>query len=177
MIYEPRDDSYMLEKQVKKFATGRVLDMGTGCGIQALASLEKTKDVEACDINQEAADHVKELGVNAYKSDLFENVKGKFDLIIFNPPYLPLDKDEDEESRIVTTGGEKGYEVIERFLKEAKNYLNKDGIILLVFSTLSGNVNKIIEENGYCYEKLDEKKVFFESLYVYKVKVGKDTCF
>ena len=177
MIYEPRDDSYMLEKQVKKFATGRVLDMGTGCGIQALASLEKTKDVEACDINQEAADRVKELGVNAYKSDLFENVKGKFDLIIFNPPYLPLDKDEDEESRIVTTGGEKGYEVIERFLKEAKNYLNKDGIILLVFSTLSGNVNKIIEENGYCYEKLDEKKVFFESLYVYKVKVGKDACF
>lgn len=177
MIYEPRDDSHMLEKQVKKFATGRVLDMGTGCGIQALAALEKTNNVEACDINKEAVDSVKKLGVNAYKSDLFENVKGKFDLIIFNPPYLPLDKDEDEESRIVTTGGEKGYEVIERFLKEAKNYLNKDGIILLVFSTLSGNVNKIIEENGYCYEKLDEKKVFFESLYVYKIKVGKDACF
>lgn len=177
MIYEPRDDSHMLEKQVRKFAIGKVLDIGTGCGIQALAALEKTKDVEACDINKEAVDYVKKLGVNAYKSDLFENVKGKFDLIIFNPPYLPLDKDEDEESRIVTTGGENGYEVIERFLKDAKNYLNKDGIILLVFSTLSGNVNKIIEDNGYCYEKLDEKKVFFESLYVYKVKVGKDVCF
>ena len=177
MIYEPRDDSRMLEKQIKKFAAGRVLDIGTGCGIQALAALEKTKDVEACDINKEAVDYVKKLGVKAYQSDLFENVDGKFDLIIFNPPYLPLDKEEDEESRVVTTGGEKGYEIIERFLKEAKNYLNKDGIILIVFSSLSGDVNKVIKENGYCYEKLDEKKVFFESLFVYKVKVGIDSCF
>lgn len=177
MIYEPRDDSRMLEEQVRGFAAGRVLDMGTGCGMQALAALEKTKEVEACDINEEAVEFVKTKGVKAYKSDLFENVRGKFDLIIFNPPYLPLDKDEDEESRVVTTGGEKGYEIIERFLKEAKNYLNENGVILLVFSSLSGNVNKILEDNGYCYEKLNEKKVFFESLYVYKVKTGRDSCF
>ncbi len=177
MIYEPRDDSRMLENQVKIFAKGKVLDMGTGCGIQALAALEKTNYVEACDINEEAVEVVKSKGVNAYKSDLFENVKGKFDVIIFNSPYLPLDKDEDEESRVITTGGQNGYEIIERFLKEAKNYLNENGIILLVFSTLTGDVDKILEETGYCYEKLDEKKVFFESLYVYKVKVGKDICF
>lgn len=177
MIYEPRDDSRMLEKQVRSFAAGMVLDMGTGCGIQAFAALEKAKEVEACDINEEAVEFVKSKGVKAYKSDLFEKVSGKFDLIIFNPPYLPLDKDEDDESRVITTGGKHGCEIIERFLKEAKNYLNENGIILLVFSSLSGNVNKILEDNGYCYEKLDEKKVFFESLYVYKIKIGRDSCF
>jgi len=177
MIYEPREDSFLLQEQVRKFAIGRVLDMGTGSGVQALAALEKTKDVEACDINQEAVDFVKSKGVKAYKSDLFENVEGKFDLIIFNPPYLPLDEDEDEESRVVTTGGEKGHEIIERFLKEAKNYLAENGVILLVFSSLSGESHKVLEGLGYGYEELAEKKVFFESLYVYKVRPGRDLCF
>ncbi|MDP4012523.1 MAG: methyltransferase [Candidatus Nanoarchaeia archaeon] len=177
MIYEPREDSFLLQEQVRKFATGRVLDVGTGSGLQALAALEKTDDVEACDINLEAVEYVKSKGVKAYQSDLFEKVKGKFDLIVFNPPYLPLDEAEDEESRIVTTGGKKGHEIIERFLKEAKSYLKENGIILIVFSSLSGDVFKVLEEQNYGYEKLSEKKIFFESLYICKLRYGRDLVF
>ena len=177
MIYEPREDSFLLQEQVRKFATGKVLDMGTGSGIQALAALEKTGSVEACDINKEAVDFLKEKGINAYQSDLFEKVEGKFDVIIFNPPYLPLDREEDEESRVVTTGGERGHEIIERFLKEAKEYLNENGVILLVFSSLSGDVPKVLDGLNYGSEMLAEKKVFFESLYVYKIRPGRDSCF
>lgn len=167
MIYEPQEDSFLLEKYVKKYASGKVLDMGTGSGIQAKAALRKTKDVLAVDINEEAVKKLK----NARVSDLFSNVKGKFDLIIFNPPYLPEEKKEDKKTRLVTTGGKKGYEMIERFLKDAKKHLNKNGKILIVFSSLTNKekIDSLIKKYSFKFELLEEKKMFFEKLYVYLI--------
>lgn len=167
MIYEPAEDSFLLQKYVRKYAHRKVLDMGTGSGIQALTALEKTKDVSAVDIDPLAINLLKKKEVNAKVSDLFSNVKGKFDLIIFNPPYLPADKREDADSARSTTGGKKGYELIEKFLKRAKRFLKKDGKILIVFSSLTGNVLSLFKKYGYGFEKLEEKKVFMEMLYVY----------
>lgn len=172
MIYRPREDSFLLRKQVRKYAKGKVLDMGTGSGIQALAALENTKDVLAVDINPEAVEKLKKKGVNAIVSDLFANVKGKFDVIIFNPPYLPDDPEEDEESRLTTTGGKQGHELTERFLKEAKKHLNKKGIILLLFSSMTGDVDSILKKLKYKFILLDKKKMFFEEIYVYLVSFG-----
>lgn len=164
MIYEPAEDSLLLKKFIKNYASGRILDMGTGSGILALEAMKYSKDVEACDINEEA---VKSLKIKAYVSDLFSNVKGKFDLIIFNPPYLPLDKREDLETRRITTGGKKGNEILIRFFKNAKKYLNKDGKILIVVSSLTPDVEKIISSNKFKFRILGEEKVFFETLKVY----------
>ena len=102
---------------------------------------------------------------------MFENIKGKFDLIIFNPPYLPYDPDEDYETSLITKGGIKGYEIIERFLRDSKKYLNDDGIILIVFSILTGDVESIIIKYGYEFEVLEEKPLFFEKLKVLKLKL------
>lgn len=143
MIYEPEEDSYLLEKYVKILAKGKVLDIGTGSGILAIAAKNKCKEIMAVDINPEAVALVQKKGIKAIESDLFSEVEGKFDTIIFNPPYLPEDDREDEESKKITTGGKNGNELIERFLKQAKNYLQKEGIILIVFSSLSGDVNQI----------------------------------
>lgn len=169
MIYEPAEDSYLLEEQVKKFAKRgiKVLDMGTGSGIQAEAA--KDCDVLAVDINQECVDFVRKKGINCIKSDLFENVKGKFDLIIFNPPYLPEDEEEPEDSKLSTTGGKKGNEILERFFSQVENYLNKNGKILIVFSSLTPDVDKIIKKYGFSYKKLSEQKIPFETLYVYEI--------
>jgi len=124
MIYEPAEDSFLLEKYVKKLVKkdAYVLDVGTGSGILAKAALEKTKNVLALDINREAVEHCKKQGINAIQSDLFSNIKkgSKFDMIIFNPPYLPEDKREDSESRVITTGGKVGNEIVIRFLKKVK---------------------------------------------------------
>ncbi len=95
-IYEPAEDSYLLEKHVREEAYGRVLDVGTGSGIQALAaaSNSKVRDVTAVDVNPEAVSSLKGKNrkITVKQSDLFENVTGKFNIIIFNPPYLPQDK-------------------------------------------------------------------------------------
>jgi release factor glutamine methyltransferase len=169
MIYKPREDSYLLEKYVKKLVKGKVLDVGTGSGILALAALENTKDILAVDIDNEAVELVRKKGINAVISDLFEKVGSKFDWVIFNPPYLPEDGEEDEESKIITTGGKKGYELIEKFFSEVGNYLNKDGRILIVFSSLSGDVGNIIRKYGFKFRVLEEKKLFFEKLFVVEV--------
>ena len=96
-IYKPREDSELLAKYVKKYAFGNILDMGTGSGIQALtaAKNKKVRSVLAADIQEEVIDYnkenIKNKKIKFIVSDLFSNIKGKFETIIFNPPYLPED--------------------------------------------------------------------------------------
>src|SRR3989344_2708496 len=145
MIYEPSEDSFLLADAVKKYSKGKsVLDIGTGSGIQAKTAVSVgAKFVLASDINEKALEHVKSTsqGIQTTHSNLFGNISGKFDLIIFNPPYLPADKREDMESQEVTTGGKKGDEIILEFLRQAKEHLSSNGIILLVLSSLTPHAN------------------------------------
>ncbi len=166
MLYKPSDDSFLIQEQVKKYAKGKVLDMCTGTGILAETALKKTKYVTAVDINKESVIHCKKLGIKCIKSDLFKNVNGKFDLITFNPPYLPDDKVKLEDN-LNYIGGKKGNEIIERFLSKAREHLKENGKILMVFSSLTPDVNTIIKKYNFKYKKLSEKKFFFEKLYVY----------
>jgi release factor glutamine methyltransferase len=166
MIYEPQEDSFLLQRYVRKYARGRVLDVGTGSGIQALTALEKTKDVVAVDVSEDVVRFVKSKGVNAKVSNLFSKVDGKFDLIIFNPPYLPPDEHDDD---IATSGG---IELVDRFLSQAKDFLDKDGKILLVFSSLTGDVDSVLKKYGYGFECLEKESHFFERLFVYLICIN-----
>ena len=172
MIYEPAEDSYLLEKYVKVFAKGDVLDLGCGSGIQTVAALScKIKKIVGVDINPECVEYCKKKIPNAefIVSDLFNNVKGKFDLIIFNPPYLPEDNLEDDESALITTGGKEGYEIIEKFLSEADKFMKIDGKILIVVSSLTGDVDSLIKKYAFKFKILEKQKIFFEELKVYLV--------
>tara|TARA_Y100000310_G_C20615426_1_gene780375 strand:+ start:803 stop:1324 length:522 start_codon:yes stop_codon:yes gene_type:complete len=165
-IYQPEEDSYLMQKVLKKYIKDldmNILEIGGGSGIQ-LKTLKKIgiKKIEGIDINPSAVKHCKELGFKCKKSNLFSNVKGKFDVIIFNPPYLPKDENEPKSSRIATTGGKHGSETINRFLIQAKNHLNKNGKILLLVS----NLTKKINWKGYKKRILAKKKIFFEELSV-----------
>ena len=175
MIYEPDEDSFLLVKQVKRLAKNKkVLDVGTGLGILAETALKAgARDVLAADIDKEVVEFVKDKGIKAKVSDLFSKINEKFDLIIFNPPYLPEDELEDKDIRNITTGGKHGYEILEKFLIRAKYYLNKNGEILIVFSSLTNKekVDSILKENNYNFRCLETKKLFFEELYVYLIRV------
>lgn len=174
MIYTPREDSFLLQRYVKGYSKGKqVLDVGTGSGIQAITAKEAgAKKVIACDINHEAVKLVNEKGVETFRSDLFSNIKEKFDLIIFNPPYLPDDEREDDESKLVTTGGKKGDEIIIRFIKQAKEHLNKNGKILLLISSLTpqGDIISLLTKLGLTYRVLGEDRFDFETLQVWLVQ-------
>lgn len=171
LIYEPAEDSYLMQevlnKQLplllKENSDLSLLEIGIGSGIQLQTAKKlKLKNIFGVDINSSAVKHCKKLGFNCKKSNLFENIKGKFDLIIFNPPYLPQDKLEDKESQIATTGGKKGSEIINEFLNQAKEHLNKNGKIFLLTSSLTNRINF----KNYKKKILAEKKLFFEKLFV-----------
>lgn len=179
MIYEPSDDSYLLNETLIKFLQNKdkninILDMGSGSGIQAETCINLNfKNVIAVDVNNEVVDILTKKGINCVKSNLFNKINDKFDLIIFNPPYLPEDPREPEDSRLQTTGGKNGCEIINKFLKQAFNNLKPKASILLLFSSLSNSkiiLNKA-KSLGYTYKLLNKKKIPFEELYVYEFRL------
>jgi|SRR3989344_19106 len=171
MIYEPREDSLLLVKWVNRYCRPGmlVLDMGCGSGIQGKKALEKSCGVTFVDVDQEVVNSLNKY--NALKSDLFENIKDKFDLITFNPPYLPEEENESEDSKRICSGGKEGWELIDRFFSKVNSFLNENGSILIVFSSLTNKekVDEIIIKAGFRFRELENKKLFFEVLYLYEV--------
>lgn len=178
-IYSPDEDSFLLlEILNKKIPESKnkeklkILEIGSGSGIQ-LEQLEnlgiKKQNIYCCDINEKAVKHCIKKNFNCVKSNLFSNLPknwSKFDFVIFNPPYLPKDKNEPKTSELSTTGGKKGSEIINKFLKNADNYLKKGGKIFLVTSSLTKNIQWF----GWKRKKIAEKKLFFERLFVWELK-------
>jgi release factor glutamine methyltransferase len=178
MIYEPSDDSYLLLSCVDVKRGEKVLEIGTGSGLIAL-HCAKVADVTATDINPHAVAMTKEnaqyngLKLEVVRSDLFEAIKAKFDVIIFNPPYL-LEGDEervgDGENWLSRAweGGESGEEVVLRFLFQAKDFLRPDGRIYLLLSAANEKALDVVSKS-YKSKKLDEKKLFFETLMTFEL--------
>ena len=98
-------------------------------------------------------DVAKTLELPNFNYKVFEKISGKFDLILFNPPYLPEDKREDTASSIATTGGKKGDEIILRFISKAKSHLNNNGIILLLLSSLTPKDKILSSLKKYRFKK------------------------
>jgi release factor glutamine methyltransferase len=105
------------------------------------------------------------------KGDLFQPVLGeKFDLILFNTPYLPTAEDEiiGDELDAAWDGGEDGRQVIDLFLNEVKNHLKDTGIVQLVQSSLSDNKKTCqkLENQGFRVEITARERFFFEEIVV-----------
>lgn len=185
-IYEPAEDSFLIIDCIKKFINKNqkkgikkldsALDMGTGSGVIAeeLIKTQYFRKVIAVDKNLKVVNFGKDSfsdipNLKFVQSDLFKNIPiQKFDLITFNPPYLP----EDEEFYDPALhGGEKGWEIIEEFLKQVGPYLEKDGKIFLLFSTLTNKkkVEELIKQNDFDFKKVGEEKLSFEKLFVYEL--------
>ncbi len=140
--------------------TDRILDMGTGSGVQAIFAASKSQDVTAVDLNPFAVDCARrnvELNglssrVKVLESNLFENVEGKFDLVIFDPPFRwtkPRDVWE-------ICSADEGYVTLQNFLAKVRDYLTIDGRVLMFFGT-SGDLayfKRLIRKNGFKREQI-----------------------
>ncbi len=179
-IYIPSEDSYLMSRILKEQLPSlleenpdlRFLEIGAGSGIHLETAYSlgiKKENIFSSDIDKNSVSHCNLLGFNCVHSDLFENIKGKYNIIIFNPPYLPEDSREPKDSRLATTGGKKGNEIILGFLNEAKNYLERDGRIFLITSSLAEDVD--FDKLGYKAKEVGCEKLFFERLCIWELKV------
>ncbi len=96
------------------------------------------------------------LQIKIVRSNLFRNIKGSFDFILTNPPYVPtrltdeLLLDGRSEPRLALDGGKDGLRLIRQIAKDAKNYLKKDGWILIEAGEYHAKeVAQILRERGF----------------------------
>ncbi|MDE1833505.1 MAG: methyltransferase [Candidatus Micrarchaeota archaeon] len=192
-VYTPAEDSDLLARAVEHHAFGRVLDLGTGSGIQGIIAAMKGCEVTFADINPDALELARRnADLNGVpgtfvRTNLFSRVKGKFNTIIFNPPYVPsaplakgrmnihsvvkpfrrLDINRPKRIYPALDGGTRGREVIDRFLSQYGKHLLKAHIVLMVESSFNGYKKDVKRLNA---EIVGHSHYFFEDLVVLKFR-------
>jgi release factor glutamine methyltransferase len=176
-VYEPAEDTFLFADNLLMKKSDNVLEIGTGTGIIAIIASKKAKKVVAVDINRYAVEcarknaEINRACVDIRWGDLFDPVDDeKFDLILFNTPYLPIEDDElvDDELEAAWNGGKDGRFVINRFIEGLVEHLNPGGRVQLVQSSLS-NVEETtgrLMELGFEVSVTDSERFFFEEVVV-----------
>lgn len=143
----PRADTEILVEEVLELSKDKdkVLELCTGSGVIAisLAKYGEGLSITATDISEKALEVAKENAKNLLensqikfiKSDMFENINGKFDIIVSNPPYIKRDVIKEYlleyEPHLALDGGEDGLDFYKTIVDNAYKYLNPNGIIAL----------------------------------------------
>jgi release factor glutamine methyltransferase len=132
----------------------RVLDMGTGSGVNAVLAATKGADVVAVDINPHAVAAARANAdrngvadrVDLRRSDLFDEVDGRFDLVVFDPPFRWMKPRDWAEASIT----DEDYRSLTAFFAHVREHLEEDGRILVFFGTTAdvGYLEQLVENNG-----------------------------
>jgi release factor glutamine methyltransferase len=178
-VYQPESDTYLLLNAAIRETRphDRVLEVGCGSGFIA-ARLSEIARLVATDINPHAVCAARLQGIDAVRTDLVAGVCGRFDLVLFNPPYLPTRPEErmNDWLEMALDGGATGRDVIARFIPEAGRVLAENGRILLLCSSLTGlsEVRELISSCGYVSIIAAREVIEGETLYV--LRIFRDLC-
>ena len=163
----PRQDTEILVEEAMRYLHDgmRILDLCTGSGCILLSLLHYSNDCEGTgvDISKEAlqvaVQNAELLGIKAdfLKSDLYEKVTGKFDLLVSNPPYIEraviptlMEEVREHDPYIALDGGEDGLDFYRRIIGGAQDYLKRGGQILMeIGSGQAKAVSELLREAGF----------------------------
>ena len=143
----PRQETELVCEQALKHITNKskVLDLCCGSGVLGITiALEKGAKVTLGDISKDALAVAKfnnkklKAKAKVVKTDMFGSIKGKFDVIVCNPPYIESDviptldnSVKDHEPHLALDGGADGLNFYRILANEADAHLNKGGVLVL----------------------------------------------
>ncbi len=172
-VYPPSEDSLLLIRSFDVTPGEKVLELGCGSGIVSLHCAKAGAVVTAGDLNPSAVRLTKKngeknnLNVNVVLTDVYDSVDGKFDTVVFNLPYLPVD--DDLPLAEAWSGGEDGLGPLPRVLEGIHDRGNDGWRIVVVVSSLmdEGRLDSLLAP--YRVTVLGELPLFFEKLRVLQI--------
>jgi release factor glutamine methyltransferase len=179
-VYCPSDDTFLLIDALEVVPGDRVLEVGCGSGLVSLHLAKAGAMVTAVDVNYEAAVAAKAaaslngLRLEVIRSDLFQNVHGCFDLVVFNPPYLRGEGTEVID--LAWAGGRTGTETLGRFLEQAPMHLNPAGRIVVIVSSDMEQTPLKEMLDPFQVKELRALHLFFEELRVLELRPHEVMC-
>ncbi len=177
-VYRPSDDTFLLAKAVaaELRAGERFLEVGCGSGLVSMVAAHAGAEVTACDLNPHAVAATRNnaaanrLRLQAVESDLLTGVTGPFDIVAFNPPYLPTGPEEvlPGPLNLAFDGGPDGNATVLRFAQQIGRLQPMPRLVLVVHSSLADPtaLGKALADLGYQESIVAQESHFFERLTV-----------
>ena len=176
-VYPPAEDTFLLLDSIDIRPGDRVIEVGTGTGYVALHLCQIVDNVIAVDSQHAAVrntianarNNALDHKLTVVQSDLLTalNPKEKFSVIAFNPPYLP---EEDSGTTLdhALIGGEQGTEATERFIRHAVEYLQPEGRLYIVVSSLADviAIEEVMKSCSFVTEIVGETPLFYEKIQI-----------
>jgi len=179
-VYPPAEDTFLLLAAAHAEARPEdsVLEIGCGSGLVSQELAGRVRRIIATDINPHAVRAAKAAGVEAVRADIFSGIKGRFDLVLFNAPYLPTEPEELTGLWIdrALDGGVSGRETTDRFIRELPPHIMPGGRALLAISSLTG-LSEVLEtaaSAGLTARIVASKSFFFEQIHILRLALAED---
>lgn len=174
-VYPPSEDSMLFIESLDVREGERILEIGCGSGVVSIHCARNGCIVTSGDINPKAVELTKRnaadnnVTIDVHETDVYSAITRKFDTILFNLPYLPVD----EEGLLAKSwsGGPDGLGPLPELLKGAPEHLNKDGRVVVVISSLMDTQALWDLLEPYEVKSIGELKLFFEKLVVLEIRL------
>ena len=174
-VYPPSDDSILLIRSFDIFPGEKVLEIGCGSGIVSMHCVLNGGVVTCGDVNKKAVSLTKRnlarnsLISNVIETDLYSNITGRFNTIVFNLPYLPVE--ENGDLALAWSGGKDGLGPLPGLISGAYDHLLPNGRLIVVVSSLMDQdaLRKVL--HGLEVKVLSELPLFFEKLSVLEISL------
>jgi release factor glutamine methyltransferase len=172
-MYQPSDDTFLLAECIKQYSGQWALEIGVGSGLLLPLLEDNFQNVVGSDISLQAIEYCKRRntgGAMLVCCDAASALRGMFDLIVSNPPYLP---DDNRVKDLTVHGGPTGIETTIHFICSAIPVLAQEGKIVVVVSSLANSLklDKMLLDADIKIHKrvIKEKKLFYETLSVVEI--------